>query len=79
MMNGCSVCKKEQTSHFSLCEACMEQICHLDARRYTWYQNAIRGALFPPREVQPLPLSLPPVNFPAILEPESCLFNISES
>ena len=78
-MNNCSLCADKQAPRFFLCEACMEQICRIDARRYAWYQSAIRSALFPPGEAQPLPLSLPPVNFPAILEPESCLFNISES
>lgn len=85
-MEICSLCKNECTHlqpaknapHFTLCGACMEQLCHLDSLRYDWYRAAVRGALFPPERAQ-LPLSLPPVSFPAILEPESCLFNISES
>jgi len=90
----CMLCKPDKNApHFALCEACMEQICRLDARRYAWYQGAVKRALFPscggavcaenmlfpPAEGAQLPLSLPPVSLPAMLEPEICLFRISES
>ena len=76
----CMLCKPDKSApHFALCEACMEQICRLDKRRYAWYQGAVKRALFPAKEEPQLPLSLPPVSLPAILEPEICLFRISES
>ena len=90
----CMLCKPDKNApHIALCEACMEQICRLDAKRYAWYQSAVKralfpsissaasgqSALFPPAEGAQVPLSLPPVSLPAILDPEICLFKISES
>lgn len=76
---SCILCSPEKNApHFALCEACMAQLCRLDSRRYAWYQGAVKRALFPPARPQ-LPLSLPPVSLPAILEPAACLFRISES
>lgn len=76
----CSLCSPEKNApHFALCEACMRQICALDSRRYPWYQAAVKSALFPSKDGPYLPVSLPPVSFPAILDPEICLFRISES
>jgi len=97
----CRICQKGNAPRFFICGACMDAICSLDAKRYGWYQNAVKQALFPPEkdgrfrtkavpsvcrtvlfppaEGDQLPLSLPPVSFPAILEPEVCLLRISES
>ena len=75
----CRICQKGNAPRFYICGACMDAICSLDAKRYGWYQSAVRQALFPPAKGDQLPLSLPPVSFPAILEPEVCLLRISES
>ena len=75
----CSVCQKANAPHFYICRACMDSLCNLDEKRYIWYQSAVKRALFPPAKGDQLPLSLPPVSFPANLEPEVCLFRISES
>lgn len=78
-MECCSICQKGNAPGFALCGTCMDALCHLNSRRYGWYQAAVRRALFPPKEGPQLPLSLPPVSLPAILKPESCLLRISES
>ncbi len=45
-MRKCMLC--EGGEGFFLCEKCMAQVANLDARRYFWYQTALKGTLFYP-------------------------------